>query len=269
MQTKKRKDKLEHNLEYVQQVAPSYSNYYIQTYFTGKHQKPTDIDTRYAVLQEASKYKSPVTIKLLHKVNASEKNYHLSYFAFLTLQKFGEKDVRLRRNRKWKKRPGDKIAAKLINTPDDLIHFIYNSQLEQIKTYDLFISHSSSDSNLILNLKAILNSSGLNVYIDWVSDKNALKRELTNVNTAKTIIERLMSSKALLYINTDSSLQSQWTPWELGYFHALKGDKICVYTPNDTPKPAYIYTKFWTVSIYQFVIAAFFCFFSFGRRLVQ
>ena len=29
-------------------------------------------------------------------------------------------------------------------------------------------------------------------------------------------------------------------PWELGYFHALKGNRICVYTPNDTPKPAYI-----------------------------
>lgn len=237
---KKRKDKLEQNLKYVQKVAPSYSNYYIQAYFTGKHQTPTDIDTRYAVLQEASKYKSPVTIKFLHKVNASERNYHLRHFAFLTLQGFGEKDVRLRRNRKGKKRPSDKIAPKLINTPDDLIRFIYNSQLEQMKTYDLFISHSSSDSNLILKLKAILNSYGLNVYIDWVSDRNALKRELTNINTAKAIIERLRSSKALLYINTDSSFQSQWTPWELGYFHALKGNRICVYTPKDTPKPAYI-----------------------------
>lgn len=237
---KKRKDKLEQNLKYIQQVAPSYSNYYIQAYFTGKHQKPTDINTRYAVLQEASRYKSPVTIKFLHKVNASERNYHLRRFAFLTLQKFGEKEVRLRPNRKEKKRPGDKIVPNSINTPDDLIRFIYNSQLEQMKTYDLFISHSSSDSDLILKWKAILNSFGLNVYIDWVSDRNALKRELTNISTAKTIIERLKSSKALLYINTDSSFQSQWTPWELGYFHALKGNRICVYTPKDTPKPAYI-----------------------------
>ena len=68
---KKRKDKIVLNQKYVQQVVPSYSNYYIQTYFTGKYQNPTDIDTRYAVLQEASKYKSPVTIKFLYKVNAS------------------------------------------------------------------------------------------------------------------------------------------------------------------------------------------------------
>lgn len=237
---KNRKDKIGQNQKYIQHVVPSYSNYYIQTYFAGKHQNPTDIDTRYAVLQEASKYKSPITIKFLHKVNASERNYHLRHFAFLTLQKFGEKEVRLRPNRKGKKRPGDKIVPNPINTPEDLIRFIYNSQLEQMKTYDLFISHSSSDSDLILKMKAILNSFGLNVYIDWVSDRNALKRELTNISTAKAIIERLKSSKALLYINTDSSFQSQWTPWELGYFHALKGNRICVYTPNDTPKPAYI-----------------------------
>lgn len=237
---KNRKDKIGQNQKYIQHVVPSYSNYYIQTYFAGKHQNPTDVDTRYAVLQEASKYKSPVTVKFLYKVNASERNYHLRHFAFLTLQKFGEKEVRLRPNRKGKKRPGDKIVPNPINTPEDLIRFIYNSQLEQMKTYDLFISHSSSDSDLILKMKAILNSFGLNVYIDWVSDRNALKRELTNISTAKAIIERLKSSKALLYINTDSSFQSQWTPWELGYFHALKGDRICVYTPNDTPKPAYI-----------------------------
>jgi len=66
------------------------------------------------------------------------------------------------------------------------------------------------------------------------------KRELTNASTAKSIIERLNSSKALLYIHTENSSQSQWTPWELGYFHALKRDKISVYNPNDVPKPAYI-----------------------------
>lgn len=237
---KKRKDTLAKNLRYIQETTPSYTNYYIQAYFSVKHQKPIDIDTRYAVLQEASRYKCPATIKFLYKVNASERNFHLRYFAFRTLQQFGEKEVRLRRNRKGKKRPGDRIEPHPLSTPDDLLHFIYNSQLEQVKTYDLFISHSSSDSNLILNLKAYLNNMGLNVYVDWISDRNALKRELTNANTAKAIIERLNSSKALLYIHTESSCQSQWTPWELGYFHALRENKICVYSPNEILKPAYI-----------------------------
>ena len=78
-----------------------------------------------------------------------------------------------------------------------------------------------------------------NVYVDWVSDRNALKRELTNANTAKTIIERLKSSKAFLYIHTEASQNSKWTPWEIGFFHALKG-KICIYNPDNIEKTPYL-----------------------------
>ena len=235
----KREVKLETNLKYTQKVTPSYSNYYIQTYFHYKRTNPIDVDTRYAVLVEASKYKSPITIKFLHKVNASERNYHLRYFAFQALQKFGVKEVRLRKNRKGKKKVGDKILPTPIETPDDLIHSIYNTQLEQMKKYDLFLSHSSFDSELLLSLKSVLNHSNVNVYVDWVSDRNALKRELTNINTANTIIERLKSSKALLYIHTQASQISKWTPWELGFFHALKG-KICIYNPDNIEKAPYL-----------------------------
>lgn len=236
---KKRKSKLEANLKYTQKVTPSYSNYYIQTYFHCKQANPIDVDTRYAVLVEASKYKSPITIKFLHSVNASERNYHLRNFAFQALQRFGIKEVRLRKNRKGKKKAGDKIMPTPIETPDDLIHSIYNSQLEQMKKYDLFLSHSSFDSELLLSLKSVLNRCNINVYVDWVSDRNALKRELTNANTAKTIIERLKSSKALLYIHTQASQNSKWTPWELGFFHALKG-KICIYNPDNIEKAPYL-----------------------------
>lgn len=234
-----REARLEASLKYTQKVTPTYSNYYIQTYFHCKRTNPIDVDTRYAVLVEASKYKSPITIKFLHKVNASERNYHLRYFAFKALQKFGVKEVRLRKNRKGKKKVGDKIVPTPIETPNDLIHSIYNSQLEQMKKYDLFLSHSSFDSELLLSLKSILNHCYVNVYVDWVSDRNALKRELTNANTAKTIIERLKSSKALLYIHTEASQNSKWTPWELGFFHALKG-KICIYNPNNIEKAPYL-----------------------------
>lgn len=235
----KRVEKLKTNLKYTQKVTPSYSNYYIQTYFRCKRTNPIDVDTRYAVLVEASKYKSPITIKFLHKVNASERNYHLRYFAFQALQKFGVKEVRLRKNRKGKKKVGDKIVPIPIETPDDLIHSIYNSQLEQMKKFDLFLSHSSFDSELLLSLKSVLNHSNVNVYVDWVSDRNALKRELTNVNTANTIVERLKSAKALLYIHTEASQNSKWTPWELGFFHALKG-KICIYNPDNIEKAPYL-----------------------------
>ena len=239
---KKRKMRLGANLKYIQKVTPSYSNYYIQTYFHCKQTNPVDVDTRYAVLVEASKYKSPITIKFLHRVNTSERNYYLRHFAFQALQKFGIKEVRLHKNRKGKKKAGDKIEPTPIETPDDLIHSIYNSQLEQMKKYDLFLSHSSFDSELLLSLKSVLNHSNINVYVDWVSDRNALKRELTNINTANTIIERLKSSKALLYIHTQASQYSKWTPWELGFFHALHASKskICIYNPDNIEKTPYL-----------------------------
>ena len=148
----------------------------------------------------------------------------------------------MHKNRKGKKKAGDKIEPTPIETPDDLIHSIYNSQLEQMKKYDLFLSHSSFDSELLLSLKSVLNHSNINVYVDWVSDRNALKRELTNINTANTIIERLKSSKALLYIHTQASQNSKWTPWELGFFHALHASKgkICIYNPDNIEKTPYL-----------------------------
>ena len=236
----KRKQVQKDNLLFVQKTTPEYTNYYIKAYFECKRCNPLDVDRRYAIIKEASLYKCPQTIQFLHKVNASERNYHLRHLAFLTLQKFGVKEVRLRKNRKGKKRAGDVLIPQQINTPDALINFIYNSQLEQMKSYDLFLSHSSIDKEVLLNLKSSLNSQNINVYIDWVSDREALKRELTNVDTAKVIVERLKSSNALMYIHTASSLESRWTPWEIGYFHALD-KKICVYEPDSSiEKPPYL-----------------------------
>ena len=72
-----------------------------------------------------------------------------------------------------------------------------------------------------------------------MNDREALKRELTNVETANAIIERLKSSKALLYIHTNASINSRWTPWEIGLFHALK-NKVCVYNPDNIEKAPYL-----------------------------
>lgn len=65
---------------------------------------------------------------------------------------------------------------------------------------------------------------------------------MTNTDTAQVIIERLKSCNALMFVYTKESLNSLWTPWEIGYFHSLKG-KICVYYPDDIDEsliPAYI-----------------------------
>ena len=222
-----RKAKQEKKLAYVQSVRPEYSGYLIGKYLRHRRTHPEDVDTCYMYLQEASKYKCRDTIDLLQKVNAAERNYYLRHFAFLTLQKFGIKEVQLRKNPKGKPHPGDKTEPKKMETPEDLLNAIYNSQLEQHKTFDLFLSHSSRDVETLLRIKTMLNSQGVNVYIDWVNDREQLRRELTSMDTAKVIIERIKASNAMMYINTEAGASSQWTPWELGYADAT-GKKICV-----------------------------------------
>ena len=191
-------------------------------------------------LQEASKYKCRDTIDLFQKVNAAERNYYLRHFAFQTLQKFGIKEVQLRKNPKGKPHPGDKTEPKKMETPEALLNAIYNTQLEQHKTFDLFLSHSSRDVETLLRLKTMLNSQGINVYIDWVNDRDQLRRELTNIDTAKVIRERIKACKAMMYIHTEAGAASQWTPWELGYADAIN-KKICVLqTCEVSSRPAYL-----------------------------
>ena len=176
----KRREKLEGNLQLIQEVTPNHINYFIKEYFRLQRNKPDDVTSRYILLQEASKYKCTSTLVFLHKVNASERNYQLRHFAFLTLQQFGEKEVRLRKNRKGNKRVGDDVFPVKIESPKELLSHIYNSQMEKNKKYDLFISHSSTNKELLLRTKSILNSLNFNVYIDWINDKEGLKRTLTN-----------------------------------------------------------------------------------------
>ena len=86
----------------------------------------------------------------------------------------------------------------------------------------------------------MLNSQGLTVYVDWVEDRNALKRELTSIDTAKVLTERIRQSKVILYVLTSTSNASVWTPWELGYAQAL-GKKIAILQlANEIKAPEYI-----------------------------
>ena len=211
--------------KYLQMVTPEYTNNFIMAYFTNRGQTQEEVDKRYQILLQASKYRCEATIAFMLKVNAMERNEHLRYFAFQTLQKkFGFPEVLFKRNHHSKGMP-IKIEPHKIETPEALLAAITNEQFDSQKQYDVFLSHSSLDSDLVLQLLSILNSKGLTVYVDWVEDQTALKRYLTSADTAKVLIERIKSSRVILYVKTSQSALSLWTPWELGYAQAI-GKKI-------------------------------------------
>lgn len=54
------------------------------------------------------------------------------------------------------------------------------------KRYDVFLSHSYQDADVILGVKVIIESLGLTVYVDWVDD-GGLDRSKVTVKTAEIL----------------------------------------------------------------------------------
>lgn len=93
--------------------------------------------------------------------------------------------------------------------------------------YDLFISHSFSDKELVSGLYELFQRAGYKVYIDWIEDQG-LNRFLVTSETASTIKTRIKASKGMAYISTNNSSSSKWCPWELGVADGMK-DRVCIF----------------------------------------
>lgn len=235
----KRRAKEAKRERYIQHTQPRYVSQHIKAYYNTRKLNPEDIDTRYLIVHELAKYKCEGTIQFLTMLVRCEKNLPLQHYAWMKLNELGVTGVHKGR-RKGKKKLTHTKRFVPIHTPQDLVKAIYNSPLEQMKHYDLFLSHSYKDKDKLIELKDSLNAMGLNVYMDWLNDKDELLRNLTCAETAKVITERLKASKAILYVHTNASLDSRWTPWELGFASALN-KPIIVYRPEPTEnEPEYI-----------------------------
>lgn len=95
------------------------------------------------------------------------------------------------------------------------------------KSFDVFLSHSINDHDLVLGVKTLLEEEGLTVYVDWIVDSQ-LERERVNAETAAVLRQRMQQSKSLMYIATTNSSSSKWMPWELGFFDGHKPGNIAI-----------------------------------------
>lgn len=98
---------------------------------------------------------------------------------------------------------------------------VENARASSIDQFDVFLSHSYKDAQTLgaedlLRIKALLESHGLTVYVDWIVDQQ-LNREKVDTDTAKVIRTRMDQSKCLLFATSATSSDSKWMPWELGY----------------------------------------------------
>lgn len=94
------------------------------------------------------------------------------------------------------------------------------------KTYDIFLSHSIRDAELILGMKVIFEDLGYSVYVDWIEDPQMDRSKVTKA-TADKLRQRMDSSKSLFFVTTTNSESSRWMPWECGFFDGKK-EKVAI-----------------------------------------
>lgn len=93
--------------------------------------------------------------------------------------------------------------------------------------FDVFLSHSINDAELVIGVKVLLEDMGKKVYVDWVDDPE-LDRSQVNKDTAERLRGRMNQSETLLYIATENASNSKWMPWELGYFDGSKPGNVSI-----------------------------------------
>jgi len=93
---------------------------------------------------------------------------------------------------------------------------------EEGTAFDVFVSHSFLDSDLVLGLRLKLEQFGLKAYVDWADDPQ-LDRASVSKGTAELLRSRMRSSRSLFYAVTGNASASKWMPWECGFFDGLKG----------------------------------------------
>jgi hypothetical protein len=89
------------------------------------------------------------------------------------------------------------------------------------ESFDIFLSHSSMDKELIVGTKRLIEDVGYSVYVDWIDDAE-LDREAVDRDRADHLRRRMQQCGSLFYLHTPNAALSRWCPWELGYFDALR-----------------------------------------------
>lgn len=106
-------------------------------------------------------------------------------------------------------------------------------------SFDVFLSHSIRDAELVLGAKEYLEKLGLSVYVDWIIDPD-LDRNTVSTSTAEVLRKRMKQCSSLIYMHTLNSPTSKWMPWEIGYFDGMKPGRVGIFPVAKGPQNTFV-----------------------------
>lgn len=241
----KRREKYRENNISTQDVTP---NYIIA--LTKKYWKEGRAEMRLHIVQECGKYKNDRTISFFRRVMAKEKDWFIKNVVFRTLQRFDEV-VYLPPKGKGKRQKYNTLVDRfgcdykedVGRGPREIMEEFYTGQyIQELRDFDVFVSHAVSNREAVDQIVGVLNSIGLVAFVDWKSDRVDLSRSKSNEYTADVIQLRMRQSKCLILVRTRASDASVWAAWEVGYFPAL-GRPVVVYAADENLEPGPEFTR--------------------------
>ena len=119
------------------------------------------------------------------------------------------------------------------------------------RPYDIFLSHSFKDAELILGLRNEIVEMGFSVYVDWLED-STLDRQNVTPATAAVLRSRMGQCAALIFATSEAAAESRWMPWELGYFDALRG-KVGILPVAESPSSTDLYAGREYLGLYPYI----------------
>lgn len=126
-------------------------------------------------------------------------------------------------------------------------------QRNDYKQYDIFLSHSFLDAEIIFGLAKLLEEAGFLVFVDWI-EAPGLDRTKVVPETAEYLRQAMKRSASLLYAVSDNASSSKWMPWELGYSDGLHS-RVAIAPISDFENAADSYQGQEYLGLYPYVTA--------------
>lgn len=115
--------------------------------------------------------------------------------------------------------------------------------------YDIFLSQTIRDAEIVLGVYDLLTEAGYSVFCDWLEAPLRDRHEVSPANAA-FVRSTMGSCDTLLFIDSPGAAQSLWMCWEVGWFDGAIGPVAILPVVQDD-QPYYFGREF--LSLYPYV----------------